>query len=173
MVNYQNGQIYKIVCHETGKVYVGSTCCHLKHRLKEHWMDYQRHLAGRGSYVTSFAVLQNWAYEIVLVERCPCTSKAELRARERHHIERIDCVNKVVPGRTKAEYKRECCAVTRAQNQRYLANPENRLKQQRANARYNQTAKAKQGQAYRSRMAYQWGDRYCNSLSRICWDVFA
>jgi hypothetical protein len=51
-------------------------------------------------------------------------------------IERLECVKKCVPTRTKHEYKRAKCVQTRQQNQAYFAKPENKLKQQRANRRH-------------------------------------
>ena len=37
---------------------------------------------------------------------------------------------------------------------------------------YESSEKAQIGRAYRVRMKQEWGDRYCNSLQHICWDVF-
>ena len=34
-------------------------------------------------------------YDIVLIESYPCNSKDKLHARERHHTNNIDCVNKI------------------------------------------------------------------------------
>jgi hypothetical protein len=38
------------------------------------------------------------------LELCPCTSKDELTARERHYVQTINCVNRNIPGRTQQEY---------------------------------------------------------------------
>jgi hypothetical protein len=105
MVNYQLGKIYRIVCNTTGLVYVGSTCePTLAKRLQNHKRDYKRYLDGSNKYITSFKSLENNNYEIILIESYPCSSKDELHQRERHHIETMECVNKVIPGRTKKEY---------------------------------------------------------------------
>ena len=37
------------------------------------------------------------------MENCPCESKDELYKRERHYIETLNCVNKVIVSRTKKE----------------------------------------------------------------------
>ena len=173
MRDYGKGKIYKIVCYTTGKIYVGSTTKHyLSQRLSSHCEAYRKHLQGYGSRLTSFEILAELNFSIVLLENCPCTSKDELLARERHYIEKLDCLNKCVPTRTKQEYKRDKCALTRKQNQAYLAKPENKLKQRLANPRHAQTDKAKATRAYRDKMKREWGDRYCNMMLHICWDVF-
>ena len=96
MVNYQQGKIYKIECNVTGKVYIGSTCKNtLAERLSQHVRNYKCYLDGKSHYVSSFDVLQNRNYDIVLIESYPCISKDELHARERYWTNNIDCVNKI------------------------------------------------------------------------------
>jgi uncharacterized protein (DUF2344 family) len=96
MPDYQLGKIYKIECNVTEKVYIGSTCePTLARRLTKHLTNYKRYLNGTYSYVSSFDVLQNRNYDIVLIESYPCNSKDELHARERYYTNNIDCVNKI------------------------------------------------------------------------------
>ena len=45
--------------------------------------------------ISSFDVLQNRNYDIVLIESYPCNSKDELHARERYQTNNIECVNKI------------------------------------------------------------------------------
>jgi hypothetical protein len=40
---------------------------------------------------------------IELIEEFPCENKMELNAREGYYIRTLDCVNKVIPGRTQKE----------------------------------------------------------------------
>ena len=95
MVNYELGKIYKIVCNLTGKVYVGSTCeTTVAKRLSKHFDAYKRYLKGNYRYVSSFEVISENCYEIVLIENFPCVSKDELHARERYWSNQIECVNK-------------------------------------------------------------------------------
>jgi queuine/archaeosine tRNA-ribosyltransferase len=55
--------------------------------------------------VTSFKIIENGDYDIILLEEVKdCENKEQLRARERHYIESLDCVNKTIPGRTNKEY---------------------------------------------------------------------
>ena len=103
MVNYQNGKIYKIVSGDL--TYIGSTCePTLARRMATHKGDYRVYLNGKRDYVTSFKLLENGNAEIFLLELFPCNSKDELHARERYHIENNECVNKVIPNRTRKEY---------------------------------------------------------------------
>jgi len=94
MPNYADGKIYKIVCNETGLQYYGSTIQKLSHRLAKHRDMYATYLRTELNYVTSYKVLENNDYSIVLVEMFPCTCKDELLGRERHHADNNVCVNK-------------------------------------------------------------------------------
>ena len=101
MVNYQEGKIYKIVCNVTGLVYIGSTCEPiLARRLAGHRKTYNNYLNDKYNFVTSFKVLENGDYSIILLEKCQCNDKMELLKRERHYIETNECVNKNIPSRT-------------------------------------------------------------------------
>ena len=94
MIDYQQGKIYKIECNVTGKVYIGSTCEPiLARRLAGHITSYKRYLNGKFNYISSFDVLQNRNYDIVLIESYPCNSKDELHARERHWCNELECIN--------------------------------------------------------------------------------
>lgn len=106
MVNYSQAKIYKIVDNTNGTIYVGSTCePTLARRLAGHVGSYKSYLNGQYHYVTSFKILENNNYEIVLLEKCDgVTSKDELKLRERHYIETLTCVNKYIPLRTTKEY---------------------------------------------------------------------
>jgi hypothetical protein len=106
MVNYQQGKIYRLVCNTTGLVYVGSTCLPtLAKRLQNHKSCYKIFInGGKKEALTSFKILEHNNYDIILIENYPCNSKDELHQRERHFIETMECVNKVIPGRTKKEY---------------------------------------------------------------------
>jgi len=106
-MSYQRGKIYKIVCNTTGLTYYGSTTePTLARRLATHNGDYKLWKKGlRKGMTTSFKILENNNYEIVLVELYPCDSKDELHKRERFYIENNECVNKYIPARTPHEYK--------------------------------------------------------------------
>ena len=99
MVNYQNGKVYKLVCNTTGFVYYGSTCeITLARRLADHKTKYNQK-----KQLTSSKIIENGNYGIFLVEMYPCNSRDELNMRERFYIENNECVNKMIPIRTKEE----------------------------------------------------------------------
>ena len=106
MVNYQLGKIYKIICNTTGKMYIGSTCeSTLARRLANHLKGFNCWKEGRSKkYMSSFNVIENYNYEIILIETYPCNSKDELHSRERFYIESNACENMRIPKKTKAEY---------------------------------------------------------------------
>jgi hypothetical protein len=108
MVNYQLAKIYKIVDNTTDEIYIGSTCePTLARRLAGHVSAYKRYLLGKGHYITSFKILENDDYDIVLMADTPCQRKDQLHHIESHYIRNNDCVNKVIPNRTQQEYHRE------------------------------------------------------------------
>lgn len=111
MVNYNNGKIYKIEPisgGEDGDVYIGSTTCkYLSQRMSDHRSDYKRWKAGKREKVTSFNLFDKYGVKnckIVLLELVSVQTKDELVERESFYIRTINCVNKVIPNRTKEEY---------------------------------------------------------------------
>ena len=110
MPDYSQGKIYKIECNVTGLVYIGSTCePTLARRLAKHRGNYIRWKKDntKENYVTSFQVLENDNYEIILIETFPCKSKDELHSKEKFYIKNNDCVNKYIPSRTRQEYRQD------------------------------------------------------------------
>ena len=105
MPNYSNGKIYKIVCNITGKIYIGSTVSTLSRRLSQHKSLYKCYLKGITRFMTSFDIIKEDDYKIVLIENVNCSNKEDLTKRERFYIENFDCVNKIIPTRTIKEYK--------------------------------------------------------------------
>ena len=106
-IDYSKSKIYKIVCDTTGLVYVGSTIEALSRRLSGHRAAYKHSLKGNNNYVTSFDVLKNNNYKIILIDNYECNSKEELHREERKYIESIECVNKIIPTRTDKEYRED------------------------------------------------------------------
>ena len=174
MVNYKQGKIYKIQCHVTDKIYIGSTSqLLLSQRLKDHVQDYKKYkYKGRLNYVTSFEIIKNNNYSIILMESVPCETKNELHKRERYHIEKNVCVNKYVPLRTNHEYNIDNVQKTREYNEVYTKRPDVQKRNQEASKKYYSSEKGKAQSVYKDRMRRQWGDRYCNSLIFISWDVY-
>jgi hypothetical protein len=95
-INYALGKIYKIVDNTNDQCYVGSTCEPiLARRLAGHVAQYNSYLNGKQHYISSFDILKNGDYDIILIENFPCGNKDELHARERHWSNEIPCVNKI------------------------------------------------------------------------------
>ena len=126
MVNYELGKIYKIVCNETGLMYIGCTAQeYLTTRLGGHIRNYKKYLNDKYTFVYSFKVLECGNFDIILIENYPCKDKYELQAKERHYIETMDCVNKVIPNRTpKEHYEDNKDKIKEQTKQYYLLNKE-------------------------------------------------
>lgn len=108
MVNYQKGKIYKIVSDSSDNVYVGSTCKLLCQRIACHKGGFKRWQAGKSGKCLSYDIIKYGDAQIFLLENYPCHSKEELNARERWYIENTEnSINKILPGRTKQEYRKE------------------------------------------------------------------
>ena len=99
------GRIYKIFDNTNDNIYIGSTIKQLNERLKGHEKAYKSYLNCKYHYVTSFEILKNDDYQIVLLEEIEFDVKSELFAREGRYISSLECVNKVIPNRTLKEYK--------------------------------------------------------------------
>ena len=91
-------------------MYIGSTVQELSQRMTDHRKHYKQYLQGKRNYVNSFTMFDEFGVDncqILLLEMYPCTCKAELHKKEGEYILNHDCVNKHVPGRTKAEYYKQ------------------------------------------------------------------
>ena len=108
---YNNGKIYKIEhINEDGDIYVGSTTKSLHYRLARHIEDYNLYKLDSKSVskINSFKLFDQYGIkncQITLLENVNVESKNELLQREAYYIKTLKCVNKVVPLRTRAEYK--------------------------------------------------------------------
>lgn len=88
MPDYKNGKIYRLICDNTGLVYIGSTCQTLSRRLSRHLCDYNK-----GMRKSSARIIEGGNFKIFLIENYPCSSNEELHSRERFHQEQNECVN--------------------------------------------------------------------------------
>ena len=106
--DYSKSKVYKLVCNITGLVYIGHTTEHyLSQRLNWHRTHYRIWLKNNKSTscCSSFDILKNNNYNIILIENYPCKTIEEIQARERFYIESNKCVNKNIPTRTQKEYR--------------------------------------------------------------------
>jgi len=104
MPDFKQGKIYCLRSHQTGDIYIGSTCQPLPKRKGDHKKKYKRWKNGKTHYVTSFELLKYDDCYIELIEECPCDNRNQLERREGQLIREMDCVNKLVAGRTKKEW---------------------------------------------------------------------
>ena len=139
MPDYQNSKIYRIVCNITGKQYIGSTRQSLSKRLAKHRCDFKR-----GICITSREIIENGNYDIILVENYSCNNKDELHKRERYFIEILDCVNKVIPGRTMKEYRQDNKDIINEKKKQYYENNKEHFKQYYENNKDVLNEKSKQ-----------------------------
>ena len=130
MNKYNESKIYKIVDNTNGNIYVGSTTqTYLCQRLQGHVKNYKQYLKGaKNKYMTSFIILENRNYDILLLENVECNTKDELKVRERHYIETLKCVNKNIPGRSFKEYYDANPEYNKQRNKKY--DEENKEKRQ-------------------------------------------
>ena len=105
MPNYRNTKIYIIRSNNTDRVYIGATTQPLSGRFRDHNSKFRN---GRCKCKVKEILEHGGAY-IELLELFPCDIVEESRARERHWMRIFDGqkVNKNIPGRTMAEYRRD------------------------------------------------------------------
>lgn len=127
MVNYDNSKIYKI--QGGSMLYIGSTT---KQYLSQRWSQHKSDYLKKKNKTSAWNIFDSVGIDkcsIILLETFPCKSVDELRARERYWIEKENCVNRCIPGRTKEEYylihKNEAIEKTR----RWIVNNKDKRKQ--------------------------------------------
>ena len=93
-LDFSQGKIYMIWCNVTGKFYIGSTTTTLKKRKQNHKKDYQKWKRGTGRKVTSYDIIENNDYAIILLEDFPCNNLKDLFDREQYWIDyHTGCIN--------------------------------------------------------------------------------
>jgi ribosomal protein S27AE len=117
MVNYSNGKIYMICAIDAidgdGNIYIGSTTKeYLSQRMVCHRKDYVQWKNGniKVGKINSFILFDNFGVDhcrIILLETFPCQSKDELTSREAFYIRSMPNVNKIIPHRTRAQYRED------------------------------------------------------------------
>jgi hypothetical protein len=125
-------------------VYIGSTSKkYLSQRLTAHVSSYKRYLLGKTRWISSFEIMKNNNYSILLLESYPCNDKDELTSRERYFIESMECVNKYIPNRTYQEslektrkYKENNKEHIKIYKQRYNLENRDTIKKQKQNNYY-------------------------------------
>ena len=139
-INYNCSKIYKIVDNTNGNIYIGSTTQKLTQRLGEHTRKYKLYCNEKYGYTSSFDIIKNDNYEIILVQEVNCNNKEQLLKIEREHIEANKCVNLNLPSRTYKEH--------------YEANKEKRKEQMKQYYDLNRDKIREQQQKYRENNEY-------------------
>jgi len=107
MPDYSNGKIYTIRSHQTDDIYIGSTTQPLSERFRDHKKKFKYWKDGRGDNVSSYQIIKYDDAYIELLEDYDCERREQLHKREGEYIRKMNCVNKVVPGRTDKEYRND------------------------------------------------------------------
>ena len=109
MVNYEKTKIYKIWSTQGDKVYIGSTTKdYLSQRMDKHRGDYKQWKHGKVGRVRSYDLFDEYGVEncfIELIEAKSCNNSDEKNKLEGGYIRSMECVNKVMIGRTIKEYR--------------------------------------------------------------------
>jgi len=128
-MDYKNGKIYAIRSYQTDDIYIGSTCSPLSKRFYEHKKCYERYLKCKYENVSSFEIIKYEDAYIELIEKYPCNDKTELRKREGEYIRQMECVNKVIPGRKRKEWRKDNRDKIKQQNKQYKIDNKHNIKQ--------------------------------------------
>ena len=135
MSKYNNGKIYKIEnINEDGDIYVGSTTKKLLYsRFERHIEDYKLYKLDSKSVskMNSYILFDNYGIDnckITLLENVNVESKNELLQREAYYIKTLKCVNKVVPLRTRSEYKNDTKEHIKEYSKQYYEKNKDKLK---------------------------------------------
>jgi len=105
MPDYQKGKIYRLWSPSQNIIYIGSTTQVLSQRLGGHLKEKRTYdKDNTKKHMTSFLVLECEDYKIELLEEYACNNKQQLEKKESEYIRNNDCVNKVIPDRTRKEY---------------------------------------------------------------------
>jgi predicted GIY-YIG superfamily endonuclease len=103
-----NGIIYKIYSESKNKCYIGSTTQNIETRLIKHKSRKRRD----ANYKTCEEILDEPDVKIVMVEELKNITRTELLRREGEIMKETgNVINKVISGRTRAEYYQDKTAI--------------------------------------------------------------
>ena len=130
---YHNSKIYKITDIGYNKCYIGSTTEELSMRMARHRAHFKLFLRdGKRSHVRSYDLFNEYGVEnckIELIEYFPCDTLLELQRQEGKHIKNNVCVNKMVAGRTKHEYRQDNKDKIQIYNKEYAEQNKDKIKE--------------------------------------------
>ena len=133
---YNNGKVYKIesINETDSDIYIGSTTKKLLYnRLERHIEDYNLYKSNSKcvTKMNSFLLFDKYGSKnckITLLEDVNVETKNELLKREAYYIKSNVCVNKVIPLRTKKEYRIDTKEHIKEYSLQYYQNNKEKLK---------------------------------------------
>lgn len=137
---------YKIVCNDSGLIYVGSTIQPIEKRLQAHEYNYRLYLENRYNFTTSFTIIEKNNYTIQLIECVECVDRKQRNSIELLHILNENSVNKYQPGRDRKKYKIDNKERIKEQSTQYRQDNKEKIKEQ--GMQYRQDSKEKIKQYY-------------------------
>ena len=140
--NYQNTKIYKIWSPNTEQVYIGATVQSLSMRMAEHRKP--------TSKLSSKIIIDLGDARIELLQEFACNNKMESDKKEGEYIRKLDCVNKVIAGRTKQQNYIDNKDVISNKHSIYRIENIDKINKQKAEYRNNNREKLREAdKAYR------------------------
>jgi hypothetical protein len=121
MPDYEQGKVYMIWSPHTDKVYIGSTTQPLHKRFDDHKRNSRN---PKRASTTVKEVLDCGEAKIELIEDYPCANRTGLNRREGQIQRERTCVNKLIAGRTTAEYRQDHKEERAAYRKEYHQRPE-------------------------------------------------
>lgn len=120
---------YKIVCNDSGAVYVGSTTQTIEKRLRKHKYNYSYYLENKYNYNTSFFIIEKNNYTIQLIESVICNDKKHRDILETLHILNENSINKMQPGRDEKKYYIDNKEKIKEKNKQWRGDNKEKLKE--------------------------------------------
>jgi hypothetical protein len=143
-MGYDKGLIYTIRSHQTEDIYIGSTTQPLYKRIHQHKKNFKKWKNGKYGYTTSFELLKYDDVYIELLELFPCENKMELHKREGELQREMDCINKIVAGRTRKEWNHDNKDKINEQNKEWRQNNKEIINEYSKEYRQNNKHKKKE-----------------------------
>lgn len=116
--DYQQAKIYRLFSPTKDLVYYGSTTESLSTRLAKHTYTFRNPEKYKGKRDAS-NIIECSDYKIELVKDFPCDNKKQLAREEGTYIRENKCINKLVAGRTPAEYRADNADKIREYSKKY------------------------------------------------------
>jgi len=85
---------YKIINHDSSKIYVGSTKKPLLVRLAEHVLSHDRAKNGKANKLASYYIIDQDYFKIDLIETIDCIDNKERLMKEQEYINEYSGINK-------------------------------------------------------------------------------